>query len=80
MKHVYLLQSISHPEQQYTGLTADVANRLSAHNAGQSLHTSKYRPWRLVGYVAFAADDKAVAFERYLKTGSGRAFARRHLW
>jgi predicted GIY-YIG superfamily endonuclease len=41
MKHVYLLQSISHPEQQYTGLTADVANRLAAHNAGQSLHTSK---------------------------------------
>ena len=80
MKYVYLLQSLSHPEQRYTGLTADVSKRLDAHNAGQSPHTSKYKPWQLVGYMAFAADDKAVAFERYLKSGSGRAFANNHFW
>ncbi len=80
MKYVYLLQSLSHPEQRYTGLTKDVEKRLVAHNAGQSIHTSKYRPWRVVLALAFAEDNKAIAFERYLKTGSGRAFAAKHFW
>ena len=78
MKYVYLIQSISHPEQRYTGLTSDVEKRLAAHNAGQSSHTAKFRPWQLVGYSAFADHDKAAAFERYLKSGSGRAFAAKH--
>lgn len=80
MKHVYLLQSIAHPEQHYTGLTADVDKRLAAHNAGQSSHTAKYRPWQLVLSLAFHDKNKAIAFEAYLKTGSGRAFAAKHFW
>jgi predicted GIY-YIG superfamily endonuclease len=80
MKYVYLLQSISHPDQRYVGLTANVEQRLAAHNAGQSPHTAKYQPWTLAGYLAFTDEDKAVAFERYLKTGSGRAFAGKRLW
>lgn len=80
MKYVYLLQSLSHPEQRYTGLTKNVEKRLVAHNAGQSIHTSKYRPWRVVLALVFAEDNKAIAFERYLKTGSGRAFATKHFW
>lgn len=80
MKHVYLIQSRSHPEQRYTGMTADVDKRLIAHNAGQSTHTAKFRPWRLVLSLAFVDEGKAVAFERYLKTGSGRAFATKHFW
>jgi len=47
MNYVYILQSISDPEQFYTGLCTDVAARLSSHNAGQSPHTAKFRPWRL---------------------------------
>ena len=50
------------------------------HNAGKSSHTSKYVPWKLVTYIAFSDDQKAEAFERYLKSGSGHAFAKKRLW
>ncbi len=79
MKYVYLLQSIIYPDETYIGLTDDLRARLSAHNAGQSLHTAKFKPWRLVTYVAFSDEQKAIAFERYLKTASGRAFANKRL-
>jgi predicted GIY-YIG superfamily endonuclease len=79
MHFVYILQSISHPDQYYTGLCADVSARLGTHNAGQSPHTSKYKPWRLLSYHWFERQERAAAFERYLKSGSGRAFALRHL-
>ena len=79
MKYVCLLQSINHPDETYIGLTDDLRARLSAHNAGQSLHTAKFKPWRLVTYVAFSDEQKAIAFERYLKTASGRAFANKRL-
>ena len=80
MKYVYLLQSISHPEQRYVGLTTHIENRLAAHNAGHSTHTAKFRPWTLVGYLAFSDETKAADFEKYLKSGSGRAFAVKRLW
>ena len=79
MKYVYLLQSIDHPEEVYVGLTDDLRTRLASHNAGQSPHTAKFKPWRLVTYLAFSDEAKAVAFERYLKTASGRAFAKKRL-
>lgn len=79
MKYVYLLQSLSCPNETYVGLADDLRARLKAHNAGQSIHTSKYRPWRLVTYIAFSDGKRAVAFERYLKTASGRAFAKKRL-
>ena len=77
-RFVYYLQSAVDPDQRYSGLTSDVAPRLSVHNAGQSPHTSKHRPWILLAAVEFIEEARAVAFERYLKSGSGRAFARRH--
>lgn len=80
MKFVYLIISRSHPDQRYVGLTSDVAKRLEAHNVGRSIHTAKFRPWSLVSYFAFENEDRAVEFEKYLKSGSGRAFANRHLW
>jgi len=80
MKYVYLLQSIPHPEQRYVGLTNDLQKRLDCHNQGGSPHTSKYAPWRIVTAIRFDDDHRATIFERYLKTGSGRAFANRHLW
>jgi putative endonuclease len=79
MRYVYLLQSIDHPDETYVGLTDDLRSRFSAHNAGRSPHTAKFRPWRLVSYVAFADERKAVEFERYLKSASGRAFAKKRL-
>ena len=80
MKQVYLLRSISHPDQRYIGLTSNIRERLKAHNAGRSYHTSKYIPWEIVAVFAFQDDVRAGAFERYLKTGSGHAFANKHLW
>jgi putative endonuclease len=80
MKYVYLLQSIPFPETRYVGLTSNLKNRLNAHNSGQSLHTAKFKPWELVTYVPFSNESKAVAFEEYLKSGSGRAFANKRLW
>src|SRR5258707_41612 len=64
MKYVYLLECIAEPERHYTGLTDDVPNRLDAHNRGQVSHTSKFRPWRLKSFVAFADEKRAVAFEK----------------
>ena len=80
MKYVYLLESISHPDQRYVGLTDDFPKRLAEHNAKKSPHTSKYTPWRDVVVMRFQDDRRAQAFEKYLKHGSGHAFANRHLW
>lgn len=79
MNYVYILQSVSDPEQFYSGLCKDVDARLQAHNAGQSPHTSKFKPWKVISSHWFERAETAVAFERYLKSGSGRAFALRHL-
>ena len=74
---VYLLRSASDPGRYYTGLTVDSQSRLAAHNAGRCPHTVSGRPW--VIDVAFADEPRAIAFESYLKSGSGVAFAKRHL-
>jgi putative endonuclease len=80
MRYVYLLQSESFADQRYVGVTSQLKNRLASHNAGKSSHTSKFAPWRLVTYIAFSDEQKAETFERYLKSGSGHAFARKRLW
>jgi len=78
MHYVYLLKSERYPKQQYIGLTSDLRKRLLEHNNAKSPHTSKFLPWALLAYFAFMDRSHAVAFEKYLKSGSGRAFARRH--
>ncbi len=80
MQYVYLLQSQSEADQRYVGVTSDLRRRLAEHNAGQSPHTSKFVPWKLTTYVAFSDGKKAQSFERYLKSGSGHAFANKRLW
>jgi putative endonuclease len=79
MKYVYILNSVVDSEQYYVGLTDDLRARLVTHNSGQVSHTSKYRPWQVKTYIAFSNVDQAVAFERYLKSPSGRAFAKKRL-
>lgn len=76
--YVYILVSICDSLHRYTGLTKDLESRLKAHNAGQVPHTSKYRPWKIETVVAFRSRQKAAAFERYLKSHSGRAFTAKH--
>ena len=80
MHYVYLLRSLTFPEQTYVGYTADLKARFVRHNEGSSLHTAKFRPWKLVTYLAFEDKNQALAFEAYLKSGSGQAFARKRLW
>jgi predicted GIY-YIG superfamily endonuclease len=79
MKYVYILQSIENPERYYVGLTDDLRARIKSHNAGQVYHTSKNKPWRVNTYIAFSDEARAIAFEKYLKTRSGRAFATKRL-
>ncbi len=78
LKYVYMLQSEATPERYYVGSTFDLKKRFAEHNRGESPHTRKHIPWKLVTYVAFSDSDKANRFERYLKTSSGRTFAKRH--
>jgi predicted GIY-YIG superfamily endonuclease len=68
-----------HPGQTYIGSTHDLRTRLDQHNSGKSIHTNKFKPWDLVAYVALPEKHLAEKFEKYLKSGSGRAFAIRHL-
>ena len=68
------------PEHYYIGMTHDLRARLQKHNADEVSHASKFKPWTLKTYVAFSGDKQAVAFEKYLKSPSGRAFAKKRLW
>jgi putative endonuclease len=77
MYYVYLIKSVNFPEIFYVGYTVNLKQRLETHNSGGSIHTEKHRPWELVMYVAFAEQIKAKAFEKYLKSQSGRAFAKK---
>jgi putative endonuclease len=76
-RYVYVLVSEQDATRHYTGVTGDLEDRLAHHNGGACPHTAKYRPWRIETAVAFRNTAKALAFECYLKSGSGREFARR---
>ncbi len=80
MFYVYVLRSESHPDQTYVGSTSDLKKRLAEHNSGKSIHTNKFKPWKLEAYIALPQKSLAEKLEKYLKTGSGRAFAKRHFW
>ena len=77
-RFVYILNSTSQSTRYYTGITSNVRLRLAEHNAGACRHTSRWTPWRVIVVVAFASETRALEFERYLKSGSGCAFATRH--
>jgi predicted GIY-YIG superfamily endonuclease len=77
-RFVYILRSDTHPDRHYVGVTSDVERRLKWHNTGPPGVTVHHRPWSLVVALEFTNATAAARFERYLKTGSGRAFAKRH--
>jgi putative endonuclease len=76
--YVYILQSETEAQRLYR-LTNDLRTRLKAHNSGRIVHIANWRPWRLKTYVALSDRARAAAFERYLKSASGRAFIKKHL-
>ena len=80
MFYTYIIESVRYPGERYIGHTTNLRQRLSDHNAGKCPHTSKRGPWKIKLYVAFETIELAQHFERYLKSGSGHAFANRHFW
>jgi len=87
--YVYILRSTKYParradalsqqERYYTGFTENLDARVKEHNQGKCVHTSKYVPWEIKTAVDFTNRKKAIEFEKYLKTSSGRAFAKKRL-
>jgi putative endonuclease len=79
MHYVYILQSTGFADRYYVGITENLKARLAKHNAKTVPHTSKYAPWRIKTYIAFTDEERAFEFEKYLKSGSGRSFAKKRL-
>ena len=77
--YVHILRTENEPRRFYAGCTEDLQSRLKYHNSGSDPHTAKYRPWRVKTAVAFTDREQALAFVRYLKSPSGRAFAKKRL-
>jgi len=77
-RFVYILRSNADPTHHYVGITADVDQRLHWHNYGPCGWGTAHRPWAVVVTLEFPSEVDAARFERYLKSGSGRAFAKRH--
>ena len=75
MYYVYILRNQIRSDKIYTGFTKDLKMRLSVHNQGGCKHTTQYKPWKLEWYCAFNDKLKAIQFEKYLKSSSGKAFS-----
>lgn len=80
MYYVYMISSCGDPERKYIGFSSDLRTRLRDHNEGRNVSTRPYKPWKLDTYIAFSTKIQALEFERYLKSGSGHAFAKKRLW
>jgi putative endonuclease len=76
---VYIIRSRKDPSRYYTGVTSHVKAWLAAHNTGRCSHTARFTPWAFEVAIEFADEQRAIAFEKYLKSGSGVAFSMRHL-
>ncbi len=76
MYYVYILRCAD--QKPYTGCTENIEKRLERHLKGYVPATKERRPIELTQYVAFQDKYKAFEFEKYLKSGSGRAFLKRH--
>ncbi|MDD4870328.1 MAG: GIY-YIG nuclease family protein [Kiritimatiellae bacterium] len=79
MYFVYILRSVSHPDQIYVGFLEDIVARVKKHNEAGNVSTARCRPWKLIFYCAFGDKRRALAFESYLKSHSGKAFSAKRL-
>jgi predicted GIY-YIG superfamily endonuclease len=77
MYYVYILKYSN--GEIYTGCTENLRDRIDKHNKGYVKSTKKFLPVKLINYIAFSEKDKAYLFEKYLKSGSGKAFLNKHL-
>jgi putative endonuclease len=74
---VYLLQN--QRGGQYVGQSENLNARLQTHNEGSVIATKNGRPWHIEWFCGFREKKRAIQFEKYLKSGSGRSFRDRHL-
>ncbi len=74
---VYVLLGANH--QKYTGACHNLRERLQDHHAGRAVRTKHQRPLLLVHYEYVATYEDALRKERYLKSGHGRAWLKRHI-
>lgn len=79
MYYVYHIQSIEYPSERYIGYTKNLKERIECHNSGRSIYTARYRPWKLIAFHGFQDEIIAIRFEKYLKSQSGKAFAKKRL-
>ena len=79
MHYVYVLETVATPKKRYVGFTGDLRARLRDHNCGKNVSTAALRPWSLRTYIGFGDKERALEFERYLKSGSGHAFLNKRL-
>jgi len=80
MWYVYFLRSVKNPTKTYIGITDDVDARLNKHNDSGTKYTVTHRPWELVAIIGVPSKSHAARLEKYFKTGSGHAFAHKHLF
>jgi len=76
MYYVYILECSD--SRTYIGCTDDLKDRIDRHNKGQVPATKSRLPIKLISYFAFSNTYIAFNFEKYLKSGSGRAFLKKH--
>jgi predicted GIY-YIG superfamily endonuclease len=77
----YILKSLK-DESLYYGSTSDLSKRQTEHDSKKSNYTKRKGPFDLIYYAVFIGKDakeKAIKFEKWLKSGSGRAFVKRHI-
>ncbi len=79
MYYTYIIRSISYPDKTYIGFSKNLKQRINEHNQGKSKYTAHFKPWKLIFYSAFDTKEKAINFEKYLKSNSGKAFASKRL-
>jgi len=74
--YVYILKCSD--GKPYTGCTDDLKDRVVRHQKGYVPATKGLRPLKLINYFAFSNKYTAFNFEKHLKSGSGRAFMKKH--
>ncbi|MBW6458502.1 MAG: GIY-YIG nuclease family protein [FCB group bacterium] len=57
----------------------NLSERLKQHNSGKGKYSRTYKPWKMITVIAFDSKTKAIRFEKYLKSHSGRAFTQKYL-
>ena len=76
--YTYVLRSIEF-ERNYIGFTSNIQTRLEQHNSGKTKSTRPYKPWEMLFHEVHNSLEKALAREKWLKSGIGREFIKEKL-